>query len=121
MFDIWKSVISGNLTDAPEAKKSKEGREYVTFSVAANIDIDTDVTSYFSVYCFEKRHMDFATSLLQKGSGVVIVGSVQQRKSKNGEKTYLRMIPTDICLKGSTKMPSSGFSEGATIYDEEYY
>ena len=119
MFDIWKSVISGNLTDAPEAKKSKEGREYVTFSVAANID--ADVTSYFSVYCFEKRHMDFATSLLQKGSGVVIVGSVQQRKSKNGEKTYLRMIPTDICLKGSTKMPSSGSSEGATIYDEEYY
>lgn len=119
MFDIWKSVISGNLTDAPEAKKSKEGREYVTFSVAANID--TDVTSYFSVYCFEKRHMDFATSLLQKGSGVVIVGSVQQRKSKNGEKIYLRMIPTDICLKGSTKMPSSGTSEGATIYDEEYY
>ena len=119
MFDIWKSVISGNLTDAPEAKKSKEGREYVTFSVAANID--TDVTSYFSVYCFEKRHMEFAISLLKKGSGVVLVGSVQQRKSKNGEKTYLRMIPTDICLKGSTKMPSSGTSEGATIYDEEYY
>lgn len=119
MFDIWKSVISGNLTDAPEAKKSKEGREYVTFSVAANID--TDVTSYFSVYCFEKRHMDFTTSLLQKGSGVVIVGSVQQRKSKNGEKTYLRMIPTDICLKGSAKLPSSGSSEGVTTNDEEYY
>ena len=119
MCDIWKSVISGNLTDAPEAKKSKEGREYVTFSVAANID--TDVTSYFSVYCFEKRHMDFATSLLQKGSGVVIVGSVQQRKAKNGEKTYLRMIPTDICLKGSAKLPSSGSSEEFTTNDEEYY
>lgn len=119
MFDIWKSVISGNLTDAPEAKKSKEGRDYVSFSVAANIEADS--TSYFSVYCFEKRHMDFATSLLQKGSGVVIVGSVQQRKSKNGEKTYLRMIPTDICLKGSAKLPSSGSSEGVTNYDEEYY
>lgn len=118
MFDIWKSVISGNLTDVPEAKKSKEGRDYVTFSVAANIEADS--TSYFSVYCFEKRHMDFATSLLQKGSGVVIVGSIQQRKSKNGEKTYLRMIPTDICLKGSSKL-QSGTSEGVTTYDEEEY
>ena len=119
MFDIWKSVISGNLTDDPALRKSKEGRDYITFSVAANID--TDVTNYFSVYCFEKRHMDFATSLLQKGSGVVIVGSVQQRKSKNGDKTYLRMIPTDICLKGSTKLPPSGSTEGVTTYDEEYY
>ena len=119
MFDIWKSVISGNLTDAPEAKKSKEGREYVTFSVAANID--TDVTSYFSVYCFEKRHMDFANSFLKKGAGVVMVGSVQQKKSQSSEKSYLRIVPTDICLKGSTKQPSSGTREGADGNDEENF
>ena len=62
MFDIWKSVISGNLTDDPELKKSKEGREYVTFSVAVNAEQNS--TSYFSVYCFVKRHMDFANAFL---------------------------------------------------------
>lgn len=118
MFDIWKSVISGNLTDDPALKKSKEGREYVTFSVAVNIE--QDLTNYFSVYCFEKRHMDFATSFLKKGSGTVIVGSVQQKKSQNSEKSYLRIIPTDICLKASTRQPSSG-TEGAKSYDEDLY
>ena len=62
MFDIWKSVISGNLTEDPALKKSKEGREYVTFSVAVNIE--QNLTNYFSVYCFEKRHMDFANAFL---------------------------------------------------------
>ena len=117
MFDIWKSVISGNLTDDPALKKSKEGREYVTFSVAVNIE--QNLTNYFSVYCFEKRHMDFANAFLKKGAGVVIVGSVQQKKSQSGEKSYLRIVPTDICLKGSTKMPSSGSREGADSHDEE--
>ena len=117
MFDIWKSVISGNLTDDPELKKSKEGREYVTFSVVVNAEQNS--TSYFSVYCFEKRHMDFANAFLKKGAGVVMVGSVQQKKSQSGEKSYLRIIPTDICLKGSTKQPSSGAREGADSNGEE--
>ena len=115
MFDIWKSVISGNLTEDPALKKSKEGREYVTFSVAVNL------TNYFSVYCFEKRHMDFANAFLKKGAGVVIVGSVQQKKSQSGEKSYLRIVPTDICLKGSTKQPSSGTREEVDNNDEENF
>ena len=119
MFDIWKSVISGNLTEDPELKKSKEGREYVTFSVAVNIE--QNLTNYFSVYCFEKRHMDFATAFLKKGSGVVIVGASQQKKSQSGEKSYLRIIPTDICLKASTKQPSTGAAGGAENHDEESY
>ena len=117
MFDICKSVISGNLTDDPELKKSKEGREYVTFSVAVNIE--QNLTNYFSVYCFEKRHMDFANVFLKKGAGVVMVGSVQQKKSQSSEKSYLRIIPTDICLKGSIRQPSSGNEEGAGSHGEE--
>ena len=119
MFDIWKSVISGNLTENPALKKSKEGREYVTFSVAVNIE--QNLTNYFSIYCFEKRHMDFANAFLKKGAGVVIVGSVQQKKSQSGEKSYLRIVPTDICLKGSTKQPSSGTKEEADNNDEENF
>ena len=119
MFDIWKSVISGNLTEDPALKKSKEGREYVTFSVAVNIE--QNLTNSFSVYCVEKRHMDFANAFLKKGAGVVIVGSVQQKKSQSGEKSYLRIVPTDICLKGSTKEPSSGTREGADGNDEENF
>ena len=119
MFDIWKSVISGNLTDDPALRKSKEGRDYITFSVAANID--TDVTNYFSVYCFEKRHMDFATAFLQKGSGVVVVGSVQQRKAQNGDKTYLKMVPTDICMKASSRLSSPASKDDEVNGYEESY
>lgn len=119
MFDIWKSVISGNLTDDPALRKSKEGRDYITFSVAVNID--TDVTNYFSVYCFEKRHMDFATAFLQKGSGVVIVGSVQQRKAQSGDKTYLKMVPTDICMKASSRLGSPASKDDEVNGYEESY
>ena len=122
MFDIWKSVISGNLTDDPIARKSTEGRDYATFSVAANIDSDS--TNYFTVYCFEKRHIDFTLSLLEKGSGVVLVGSVQQRKAQNSDKTYLRFIPTDICLKAAPpkqKPKEKGDQDGEVVtYEEEY-
>ena len=83
------------------------------------VNIEQNLTNYFSVYCFEKRHMDFANSFLKKGAGVVMVGSVQQKKSQSSEKSYLRIVPTDICRKGSTKMPSSGSREGADSHDEE--
>lgn len=118
MFDIFKAVISGNLTEDPTLRKSKEGREYVTFSVAANIE--SELTNYFTVYCFEKRQMDFATAYLQKGSGIVVIGSVQQRKSQSSSNTYLRIVPSDICLKGSAKSAPSANDNGELKYDEEY-
>ena len=34
---------------------------------------------------------------------------------------YLRIIPTDICLKASTKQPSTGAAGGAENHDEESY
>ena len=119
MFDFWKSAVSGNLTDDPEFRKSKEGREYATFSIAANTDSDSSV--FISIYCFERRHIDFAMSSLKKGSGIVVIGSLQQRKAQSGDKTYLRLVPTDICLKAALRTAGAedGRNEGRA--DEEDY
>lgn len=78
-------TIYGNLTKDVELYKAKNKDSIATMTVAVNRNADE--TDFFTVKAFGKQ-ADNASEYLAKGKGVVVHGSMQERKfdKKDGTK-----------------------------------
>lgn len=84
-------TITGNLTQEPEIRYTRDGHARATFSVASNRrwqDRDTgepqETTSYFDVVCWRELAENVCLTL-RKGHRVVVTGTMEQRSWDNGE------------------------------------
>lgn len=86
-----KAIQRMNLTNCPQIKTDKKGREYATFGGAANIwkqqdgkPVQTDQVQFFSVCAYD--HLD-EVKTLSKGDFVELIGYCEAKNytAKNGE------------------------------------
>lgn len=71
MSDIANTIITGRLGRDPEAKTTKNGTQYVSFSVASSTRKDETVWRYVNCY---GSQADFAQKYLRKGSRIHVQG-----------------------------------------------
>jgi single-strand DNA-binding protein len=78
------TVLSGNLTRAPEIRYTREGQANATFGLAVNrrwqprgSDTWEESTSFFDVVCWRELAENVALSLV-KGSRVLVSGRLEQ-------------------------------------------
>lgn len=73
MSDLNELVVTGRLGKDPEAKQTKSGVPFVSFSLASNTRKGTDDPLWRIVNCY-KDQADFAQKYLRKGSRVHVAG-----------------------------------------------
>ena len=99
-------TLSGNLTDAPKLHTSESGRKFYSFTVAHNRVWYTaqkekqTQTSYFDCIDNREGHAKYISDYAEKGSHVVIVGSLSiVTTEKDGTKyKNLKVLVDDIHL-----------------------
>lgn len=80
--------IVGTVGRAPEVKQGKKG-DFVSFSVAANLDYDgtPESTRWYSVGFNDPQVQDYVLQNIRKGMAVAVEGSVWEKQS-NGRTYY---------------------------------
>ena len=79
-MDYQKIILVGNTTADVEAKESKKGNTYASFSVAVN-DGKDDAVSFFPVVAFGKV-AEASAKVLKKGQKVLVEGRIQLNEEK---------------------------------------
>ena len=93
---INKFFATGNLVRAPEYSKSNNGVSVCKFSIAVSRKFkqegETDV-DYFNIITF-RGQADNCSKYLNKGSKVLVIGSVQNRSytANDGTKRYVTEV-----------------------------
>lgn len=87
-----KTILSGNLTKAPELRETPNGKSVATFSLAVKRDYG-DETDFFNIVVWGKNGENCA-KYLDKGSKVLVVGQLQNRsyEAKDGSKRTVTEI-----------------------------
>jgi single-strand DNA-binding protein len=104
-----KTIITGNLTKAPETRHTQGGTAICNLSVAVNDRVKKndewqDDTSFFDVVCFGKT-AENCNNYLSKGSKVLIEGSLkqetwQERESgRNRSKVVIKALNIEFLNK----------------------
>ena len=80
-----KIILSGRLTQDPEAKQTPNGAEMATFSVAVNRRRDRETTDFFKCVCFGQA-AKYVTQYGSKGMSLELEGECQIHKyqDRNG-------------------------------------
>ncbi|MBE7412860.1 MAG: single-stranded DNA-binding protein [Leptospiraceae bacterium] len=89
MVNIAHIVMDGNLTADPEAKKTPNGKNVTTFSIAVNHtdpkgDKEEGEVSFFDVEAWEKDG-EACASYLKKGRKVTVIGTLRQDRWKTAD------------------------------------
>ena len=94
---ITPTTIVGNLTSDPELKYTTNGKAQLKFSLAVNdnyVDASGDKvekTSYFNVVAWGYTAENSA-AVLEKGIGVIVVGTLDQRSWEDKETGQKRSV-----------------------------
>lgn len=109
-------VIMGRLTATPEIKRTQNGIEVTSFTVAvqrsfadANGEKQTD---FINVVAWRKT-AEFVCKYFQKGQMIALQGSIQTRKyeDKDGNKrTAVEIVANDISFCGEKKESNDAFA-----------
>lgn len=113
---INSAVIMGRLVATPEIKKTQNGIEVISFTVAvqrsfadANGERQTD---FINVVAWRKT-AEFVCKYFQKGQMIALQGSIQTRKyeDKDGNKrTAFEIVASDISFCGEKKENNDAFA-----------
>lgn len=114
---INSAVIMGRLVATPEIKKTQNGIEVTSFTVAvqrsfggANGEKQTD---FINVVAWRKT-AEFVCKYFQKGQMIALRGSIQTRKyeDKDGNKrTAVEIVASDISFCGEKKESGDAFAD----------
>lgn len=111
---INKAIIGGRLTRDPEHTVTQTGTEVAKFSVAIPRRFNREETDFLNVVAFGKT-AEFATKYFQKGSSILVVGSVQSRTyEKDGQKRYVTEIVAEEVSFAGSKKDNEGSSENVS-------
>ena len=101
-----KASLIGRLGQAPDARKTRDGKIYVRFSLATNEktrDPETDETrehtEWHRIVIFNERLAEIAKSYLAKGRRVYVEGKIQTRPwtDQSGQDR----VTTEVVLSGA--------------------
>ncbi|HOJ49747.1 MAG TPA: single-stranded DNA-binding protein [Spirochaetota bacterium] len=111
-------ILSGRLVSDPEIRATGSGVNVAKFSLAVNEYIKgEEKTSFFDCTAFGKT-ADFLRQYSQKGSRVLVDGSLRQEKwqdSEGNNRYKISIIVNRVELMGSTKQ-----KEESENYNHEY-
>jgi single-strand DNA-binding protein len=116
MNAVNKVIFQGNLTVAPELKKTKGGKEVTTLSVAYNRgykkgDEWEDEVSYFDVQVWGGLAKACVNNLV-KGQSVRVEGRMKQERWENDGKNYSRIVTVaDVVEFGPKPKGNGGFED----------
>ena len=94
---ITPTTLVGNLTADPELKFTTSGKSQLTFSVAVNDNYTNQAgekvekTSFFNIIAWGYL-ADNSVNVLEKGMGVVVVGTLDQRSWEDKESGAKRSV-----------------------------
>lgn len=86
-------TIIGRLGKQAEVHSTKNGKQFVAFSVAVNSKRGSETkTTWYEVISFNEQHVGKLVQYLTKGSSIVVVGELdaEAQLGKNGQ-AYMRL------------------------------
>jgi single-strand DNA-binding protein len=118
--------IMGRLTRDPELRQTPSNVPVASFSVAVDRDFGKDQdgnkqTDYFEVVAWRQTG-EFVSKYFQKGSLIVVVGSMQSRRwtDKDGNKRLSWEIIAGRVYFGGSKRDNDTAGESAVPYSQSY-
>ena len=105
MSDINQFCFTGNLTRDAEVKASKEGKRFLSFSVA-NTAGASKHTEYVSCTIHNEHWFTAVQGFLTKGTAVAVAGNVRSSAyiGKDGTlKSSLSVLVTDLKVSGKSE------------------
>lgn len=107
MITINRAEIMGNLGKTPEIHMDKEGRKYVTFSVATkeyHKGKRQDEPQWHQVVCFNKSLCDLMEKYAPKGRQIYVEGRLHnsnyQKAGEESRRYSTEIIASKIVLLG---------------------
>lgn len=99
MASFNKVILIGNLTAAPELKKTPSGVSVTSFSIAVNRRFNKDgqqQTDFINIVAW-RQTAEFVARYFNKGKPILICGQLQTRSwtDQNGQKHYVTEVVAD--------------------------
>ena len=112
-------AIQGRLVHTPEAKVTKSGKDVCTFSIACDRQSGGQKeTDFFNCTAFGNTAL-FVSKWFQKGSLILVTGSIQTRKQGNNRTaTEIMANKVDFCGGKSDSKPSDRAQDAPQNYSQ---
>ena len=113
---VNKVILIGNITADPELKQTQSGTSVCSFNIAINRyskEPDAKKVDFFTVVAWQAK-AEFVSKYFQKGSGIVIVGRLENREwaDKQGNKRIsTEIIAEEISFAGGKESSSEAKNE----------
>lgn len=103
-----KVILLGNLTRAPETKKTQGGRVFARTSIAVKRPFGKDTTDFFNLVAWE-RSAEFLAKYFSKGSRILIEGHLQTGSYEKDDVKHstVDVVVDQIEFAGDAKKSSS--------------
>lgn len=113
--------LDGRLGGDAEVKKTKDGKEFVKFSLANNyFSGGKEVTDWFDVNCYDPFVIQTKAKFLTKGRYVIVTGNVRTELSERNGKLWLNHYVTatnvDTPSFGRQKETADAPSDSVSVY-----
>ena len=118
-----KAALIGRLGQDPEARKTKDDKTYVRFSLATNektrgpsTDETREHTEWHRIVIFNERLAEIAEAYLAKGRRVYVEGKIQTRmwSDQSGQER----VTTEVVLSGGHSKLVLLDGQGSTAEDD---
>tara|TARA_R110000744_G_scaffold79346_1_gene155889 strand:- start:716 stop:1126 length:411 start_codon:yes stop_codon:yes gene_type:complete len=101
-------TVLGRLTDDPEIRQTKAGKDLASFSVADNYG--KDKVLYHNCVVFDDRLTNFAKEHLNKGSNIFVSGRLEDDSFQNKEGVNIKRVK--IVVNGIDFAPGAKSQDG---------
>ena len=113
--------LDGRLGGDAEVKKTKDGKEFIRFSLANNYFANgKEITDWFDVNCYDPFVVQNKIKLLTKGRYVIVTGNIRTEVSERNGKLWLNHYVTatnvDTPSFGRRSDDSSDSTASVSVY-----
>jgi len=70
-------TIIGNITRDAELKRTKDGKQFLSISVAETINYQTEETAWYDVTVWNEKQAEALSNIAKKRWGVTVVGDIK--------------------------------------------
>ena len=122
-LNLNKVILGGRITADPELKQTPQGVSVVTFSLAINRKGAKETTDFITCVAWRST-AEFISKYFQKGSSIVLDGSIQVRSyqdKENNKRQAVEVVINDayfVDSKGNVEMPQVAFENNSPKFEE---
>jgi single-strand DNA-binding protein len=111
-LNLNKVILGGRITADPELKQTPQGVSVVTFSIAINRKGAKETTDFINCVAWRST-AEFISKYFQKGSSIVLDGSIQVRSYQDKEDNKRQAV--EVVINDAYFVDSKGNVEGSTV------